>query len=178
MSAIACILGAEIVKTIKQIADDIGVSKQAVWQRMKREPLSTSLRQLTTTRGKAVYVKPEGESLIKQAFQDVPSIKPSSVDDKPPSTLDAELVAILRDELKLKNDQIESQQQTIRELTAVLSRQQYLHAGTIRQQLIDGAEQEEAKVSGLADQDTQSRESVQVKTERPRHRWWPFGRKL
>lgn len=158
MSAIVCILGAGIVKTIKQLADEIGVSKQAVWQRMKREPLSTSLRQLTTTKGKAVYVKAEGESLIKQAFQDAPSIKPSSVDDKQPSTLDAELVAILRDELRLKNDQIKSQSrqleqahQSIQELTAALSRQQYLHAGTIHKQLTDGAEQEEADTPGPAD---------------------------
>jgi predicted transcriptional regulator len=34
-------------KTIKQIADEVGVTKQAVHQKMKKEPLSTSLQSLT-----------------------------------------------------------------------------------------------------------------------------------
>lgn len=36
-------------KTIKEIAEGIGVSKQAVFKKMKREPLSTGLQGLTTT---------------------------------------------------------------------------------------------------------------------------------
>lgn len=36
-------------KTIKEIAEEIGVSKQAVFKKMKREPLSTGLQGLTTT---------------------------------------------------------------------------------------------------------------------------------
>ena len=37
------------MKTIRQIADELGVSKQAVFKKMKREPLSTGLRGLTST---------------------------------------------------------------------------------------------------------------------------------
>ena len=37
------------MKTIRQIADEIGVSKQAVFKKIKREPLSTSLQGLTAT---------------------------------------------------------------------------------------------------------------------------------
>lgn len=36
-------------KTTKEIAEEIGVSKQAVFKKMKREPLSTGLQGLTTT---------------------------------------------------------------------------------------------------------------------------------
>lgn len=32
------------MKTIRQIADEIGVSKQAVFKKIKHEPLSTSLQ--------------------------------------------------------------------------------------------------------------------------------------
>ena len=35
------------MKTIREIADEIGVSKQAVFKKIKREPLSTNLRGLT-----------------------------------------------------------------------------------------------------------------------------------
>jgi predicted DNA-binding protein YlxM (UPF0122 family) len=38
-----------VSKTIKEIAEEIGVSKQAVFKKMKREPLSTDLQGLTTT---------------------------------------------------------------------------------------------------------------------------------
>ena len=37
------------MKTIRQIADEIGVSKQAVFKKIKHEPLSTSLQGLTAT---------------------------------------------------------------------------------------------------------------------------------
>lgn len=56
------------MKTIAQIAAEIGVSKQAVHKKMKQEPLSTSLRRLTSTIGNAVVVSVDGEKLIKQAF--------------------------------------------------------------------------------------------------------------
>ena len=36
-------------KSIRQIADELGVSKQAVFKKIKREPLSTSLQGLMTT---------------------------------------------------------------------------------------------------------------------------------
>jgi len=35
------------MKTVRQIAEEIGVSKQAVFKKIKREPLSTGLRGLT-----------------------------------------------------------------------------------------------------------------------------------
>ena len=55
------------MKTIRQIADEIGVSKQAVFKKMKREPLSTSLRGLTSTVDGRLMVEVDGEKLIKQA---------------------------------------------------------------------------------------------------------------
>ena len=57
-----------ILKTIKQIADEIGVSKQAVQQKIKKEPLSASLRNLSATVGGATCYDVVGESLIKSAF--------------------------------------------------------------------------------------------------------------
>lgn len=54
-------------KTIKNIADEIGVSKQAVWQKIKRDS-SIDLHQFTSTIGNTVYVSPEGQKLIKSMF--------------------------------------------------------------------------------------------------------------
>lgn len=50
----------EDLKTIKELADEIGVSKQAVWQKIKKES-SIDLRQFTSKKGKGKcthYVRP------------------------------------------------------------------------------------------------------------------------
>ena len=55
-------------KTVKQIADEFGVSKQAVHQKRKSKELSTALQPFTSTVDGVVYISVDGENLIKQAF--------------------------------------------------------------------------------------------------------------
>ena len=57
------------LKTIKQIADEIGVSKQAVYKKIKQEPLSTNLQDMLSTVDNKLTVSIDGENAIKQAFQ-------------------------------------------------------------------------------------------------------------
>lgn len=57
----------EKLKTIKELADEIGVSKQAVWQKIKKES-SIDLRQFTSKKGNTVYVDVDGQKVIKSAF--------------------------------------------------------------------------------------------------------------
>ena len=154
------------MKTIRQIADEIGVSKQAVFKKIKREPLSTSLQGLTATVDGRLMVEVDGEKLIKQAFSE---IAPSTTDNQltgavdglvdAPSTKNAEKTAevdgvisvlqatidTLQGQLEVKDRQIEQQPQTITGLTDALAPAQQpaaaaqaLHAGTIQQQLITG----------------------------------------
>ena len=153
------------MKTIRQIADEIGVSKQAVFKKIKREPLSTSLQGLTTTVDGRLMVEVDGEKLIKQAFSE---IIPSTTDNQltgvvddlvdGASTKNAEKTAevdgvisvlqatidTLQGQLEVKDRQIEQQAQTITRLTDALAAAQQtaaaaqaLHAGTI-QQLLTG----------------------------------------
>lgn len=56
-------------KTIKQIADELGVTKQAVQKRLSREPLCTSVQPYISTVGSTKYIDGDGENLIKSAFQ-------------------------------------------------------------------------------------------------------------
>ena len=153
------------MKTIRQIADEIGVSKQAVFKKIKREPLSTSLQGLTATVDGKLMVEVDGEKLIKQAFSE---IAPSTTDNQltvvdglvdGASTPNAEKTAevdgvisvlqatidTLQGQLEVKDRQIEQQAQTITRLTDALAAAQQtaaaaqaLHAGTIQQQLITG----------------------------------------
>ena len=154
------------MKTIRQIADEIGVSKQAVFKKIKREPLSTSLQGLTATVDGKLMVEVDGEKLIKQAFSE---IAPSTTDnrltgavdglvDAPSTKNDEKTVAVdgvisvlqatidtLQGQLEMKDRQIEQQAQTITRLTDALAAAQQtaaaaqaLHAGTIQQQLLTG----------------------------------------
>jgi len=71
------------MKTIKQIADEIGVTKQAVFKRIKKPPLSTKLEPFISTVDGAFMVTVDGEKLIQQSFIDnaastVPPTKPST----------------------------------------------------------------------------------------------------
>jgi hypothetical protein len=120
------------MKTIRQIADEIGVSKQAVFKKIKREPLSTSLQGLTATVDGRLMVEVDGEKLIKQAFSEIT-----------PTTIDNQLTGAVDGLVDVKDRQIEQQAQTITRLTDALAAAQetvaaaqVLHAGTIQQQLI------------------------------------------
>lgn len=154
------------MKTIRQIADEIGVSKQAVFKKIKREPLSTSLQGLTATVDGRLMVEVDGEKLIKQAFSE---ITPTTIDNQltgavdglidAPSTKKEEKTAevdgvisvlqatidTLQGQLEVKDRQIEQQAQTITRLTDALAAAQQtaaaaqaLHAGTMKQQLLSG----------------------------------------
>lgn len=154
------------MKTIRQIADEIGVSKQAVFKKIKHEPLSTSLQGLTATVDGRLMVEVDGEKLIKQAFSE---IAPSTTTNQltgavdglvdAPSTKNEEKMAevdgvisvlkatidTLQGQLEVKDRQIEQQAQTIIRLTDTLAAAQQtaaaaqaLHAGTIQQQLLTG----------------------------------------
>lgn len=173
-----------MAKTIRQIADEIGVSKQAVFKKIKREPLSTSLQGLTATVDGKLMVEVDGEKLIKQAFSE---IAPSTTDNQLTGTVDGLVdgastknaekttgvdgvisvlqatIDTLQGQLEVKDRQIEQQAQTITRLTDALAAAQQtavaaqaLHAGTIQQQLVAG-EGEELQ---------QERETV------PRRSWW------
>lgn len=55
-------------KTVKQIADELGVTKQAVHQKRKSKELSIALQPFTTMVDGVVYISVDGENLIKRAF--------------------------------------------------------------------------------------------------------------
>lgn len=57
-----------MAKTIKEIAEEIGVSKQAVFKKIKQEPLSTEIEKFISTVDGKKLVNVDGENLIKQAF--------------------------------------------------------------------------------------------------------------
>lgn len=56
------------MKTVAEIAREIGVSKTAIHKKIKQEPLKSSLQQFTQTVDNALRIDNEGEQLIKSTF--------------------------------------------------------------------------------------------------------------
>lgn len=150
-------------KTIKQIAEELGVTKQAVHQKRKSKALSTALQPFTTTVDGIVYISVDGEKLIKQAFSDIDCKQvdgsfTTTVDGSftPSFTPETPLYEILKGELEAKNKQIEaltvelakerehSREQS--ERMAVLADQaQKLQLAQMKPQLTDGGADPQAE---------------------------------
>lgn len=149
-------------KTIKQIADEIGVSKQAVHQKRKSPALSTALQPFTTIADGVVYISVDGEKLIKQAFLKQPP-STDAVNEFTPvdGFVDAQkdrLYSILEKELAAKNKLIEKLEADLEEerkhsreisskLAKLADQAQSLHAGTMQQQLAAGSSESQEEVA-------------------------------
>lgn len=154
------------MKTIRQIADEIGVSKQTVYKRFKGK-LHTVCAPYAHTINGVLYVEEKGEKLIKQDFLEDGSSKLEQLERSnlvhtehlersngavPEQGHQADLMAVLQatidtlqGQLEVKDKQLEQQAQTITQLTEALiaaqqtaAAAQALHAGTMHQQLLSG----------------------------------------
>ncbi|MDI6498871.1 HTH domain-containing protein [Leuconostoc suionicum] len=113
----------ENLKTIRELADELGVSKQAIWQKIKRDK-SIDLRQFTSTKGNTVYVNVDGQKAIKSMFLNDSSTKgrqhKDDVDDNEKNGVDE------RDEVKFLRSLVSEIQSEKKELHKLLDQQQQL----------------------------------------------------
>lgn len=135
------------MKTIKQIADEMGVSKQAVQKRIAREPLCTSIQPYISTNAGTKYIEDTGITLIKAAFSAAgPTTQSIPVHTDKKETMDI-LVSMLQKELDRKDSQLAAKDRQITDLSAQLAattdallaaqktidNEQLLHARTMKQ---------------------------------------------
>lgn len=114
------------MKTIKQIADELGVSKTAVRNQIANLGLQSSLRK----NGNQFAIDEKQESLILQAFMHKTKTKSANQSQTKSQTVctsnidnENQLYDILQAELAAKNQLIEKQQETIGKLTATIEEQ-------------------------------------------------------
>lgn len=132
------------MKTIRQIADEIGVSKTAVSKQIANLGLRSGLRK----NGNQFVIDERQETLIKQAFLEKTQTEIENQTQTKTQTENHEVgdlvcvlqaaIDTLQGQLEVKDRQIEQQIQTITRLTDALAAAQALHAGTIQQQLFTG----------------------------------------
>ena len=190
----------EDLKTIKEIADEIGVSKQAVWQKIKKES-SIDLRQFTSKKGNTVYVDVDGQKAIKSTFFNKTSTKKRQqkifVDDNLNNSVDGNpegneeilflrnLVSELQSEKKELHKLLDQQQRLalqdkklleeykseINELKALKMPQEDMKDGSsIRGEAQEEIERLKAQLKLSEEERNKAKEKEPVKTESKK--WW------
>ncbi|MDR2590948.1 MAG: hypothetical protein LBC71_08210 [Oscillospiraceae bacterium] len=137
------------MKTIKQVADELGVSKDKIKYQMRKLPT-----EFTHKVGKITYINDDGVGVLRDKVGNHPSKSPTSPGELPTvlPTPNDRLYDILQDELNSKNKlisdltaQLDKERQHSLEqsdkLAALAETAQALHAGTIQQQLVDSTEE-------------------------------------
>ena len=132
------------MKTIRQIADEIGVSKTAVNKQIANLGLRSGLRK----NGNQFAIDEHQEALIKQAFSEKSQTEIENQSQTKTQTENHEvsdLVCVLQATIDTLQGQLEVKDRQIEKLTEALvaaqqtaAAAQALHAGTIQQQLITG----------------------------------------
>ena len=196
----------EDLKTIKEIADEIGVSKQAVWQKIKKES-SIDLRQFTSKKGNTVYVDVDGQKAIKSTFFNKTSTTKRQqkvfVDDNVNNSVDGNpegneeilflrnLVSELQSEKKELHKLLDQQQRLalqdkklleeykseINELKALKMPQEDMKDGSsIRGEAQEEIERLKAQLKLSEEERNKAKEKEPVKAESKK--WWHFGRNV
>lgn len=119
--------------TIKDLAEQVGVSKQAISDKIKKLGLQNDL----TRKGNRFVLNESQANLIKSAFQQTRQAQTQSNFTNQNTDLLYDIVKTLQFELETKNKQIEYLQEENRRLSNTIAQSQALHAGTIQKQLLD-----------------------------------------
>jgi predicted transcriptional regulator len=128
-------------KTIKQIADEIGVSKQKVYRYIKANHINEAHQ-----RSGVMYYDESASSIIKQGLiKDTASSEAHHEAHQAASNeaVNEKVLNLFKQELEIKNEQIKDLNNRLSEISSALvmaqqtaATAQALHAGTIQQQLI------------------------------------------
>lgn len=171
----------EDLKTIKEIADEIGVSKQAVWQKIKKES-SIDLRQFTSKKGNTVYVDVDGQKAIKSAFFNKTSTTKRQqkvfVDDNVNGSVDGDPAG--KEEILFLRNLVSELQSEKKELHKLLDQQQRLALQD--KKLLEEYKEEIKELKSLTTQSTSANsskvvdETKDIKINNKKRRWWSFGK--
>lgn len=172
----------ENLKTIRELADELGVSKQAIWQKIKRDT-SIDLRQFTSTKGNTVYVDVDGQKAIKSMFSKDSSTRDrqqkDDIDDNKKVDVDEQ------DEVKFLRNLVSEIQSEKKELHKLLDQQQRLALQD--KKLLEEYKAEIKDLKALAmpscedEKDVSSQSETEQETKpteaqtKPK-KWWRFGK--
>ena len=138
-------------KTLKQIADELGVNKQQVYRLVRKYRISEAHQE-----GDTRFYDEAAETLIKSHFSDKAASREAHREAHQTASTDTATKAAfdaLSAQLDVKDKQIAALTAALEHTTASLHAAQALHAATVQQQLTDGSGGDDAaepdKPSGL-----------------------------
>ena len=102
------------MKKFQEIADELGVSKQAVYKRYRNKLYKDVLPYVRVVCG-TTYIMDEGENIIKQSF-----LRDGMFAKSHTERIQDTLILMLQKELEAKNRQIEEQANIIQELSKTI----------------------------------------------------------
>ena len=127
------------MKTIKQIADGLGLDKQKVYRYIRKNHISEAHQDAGV-----MYYDEAAEMLIQKHFLSNGASGEAHQTASNDAVIDA-VISMLQDELQIKNQQIQELNARLAESNAALvvaqqsaQAAQALHAGTMQNQLTDG----------------------------------------
>lgn len=133
--------------TIKQLADEIGITKTAVSKKIDK----LGLRKQLVLDHKQWFIPDNVADTLRNAFKSVS--KSQTVYTNQSQTVDT-LVCTLQEQIRAKDEQIKAQNEQIQALIIAIDQAQ--------------------KLQGIAEQKLKAIEDK--RSEQPSHRrWWPFG---
>ena len=117
------------MKTIKQIADELGVSKTAVRKKIENLGLQSSLRK----NGNQFAIDKIQEKLIKQAFSGNETETKNANQSQTENHEVSDLVSVLHTTISVLKAELEAKDRQIEKLQMLLDQEQQLHALTAQQ---------------------------------------------
>lgn len=117
------------MKTIKQIADELGVSKTAVRKKIENLGLQSSLRK----NGNQFAIDEIQEKLIKQAFSGNETETKNANQSQTENHEVSDLVSVLQTTISVLKAELEAKDRQIEKLQMLLDQEQQLHALTVQQ---------------------------------------------
>ena len=117
------------MKTIKQIADELGVSKTAVRKKIENLGLQSSLRK----NGNQFAIDEIQEKLIKQAFSGNETETKNANQSQTKNHEVSDLVSVLQTTISVLKAELEAKDRQIEKLQMLLDQEQQLHALTVQQ---------------------------------------------
>jgi AcrR family transcriptional regulator len=114
------------MKTVKQIADELGISKQRVYRYIKKNRISEAHQDAGV-----MYYDEQAETEIIKHFSEIEPHYEAHRDAHQSASHDA-VISMLQRELEIKNQQIDRLTTALENTTASLHAAQALHAGTLQ----------------------------------------------
>lgn len=123
------------MKTIRQLADELGVSKTSVRKYMNPEFRAAHTETLD---GNIIVIDEEGCRKIAASIKKPPEIPANENTETPQNEASGDMIALLQTTIETLRGQLEVKDRQIAELTRLADQAQQLHAGTIKQALPEG----------------------------------------